>query len=253
MIQTSDINPGQPAFKILGSQTTRSDLASRREVKFTLPRADLGKLRTVLGGNCRRLIHNEAVSTVRSIYFDDFGLPACRANLAGIGKRQKLRLRWYDSLNPGTSFFFEIKWRENRITGKHRMQLQGSQPLASMTYRQITDNLIRALPAQYVDRVLRFNEPIAIVEYRREHFSNVVGDLRITLDYDLTFYDQTGKTAVNTAFPRRLGDLVVIEGKTPIGRERELRELLYPLSLRMGRCSKYVHGCQLLGLISTAA
>ena len=127
-------NAGQSAFKILGSQTTRSDLASRREVKFTLPGADLGKLRNVLEVNCRRLVHNDPISTVRSIYFDDVRLSACQANLAGVGRRQKLRLRWYDSLKPGRHFFFEIKWRNNRITGKHRLQLQAAEPLTEMSY-----------------------------------------------------------------------------------------------------------------------
>jgi hypothetical protein len=109
------------------------------------------------------------------------------------------------------------------------------------------------LPGQHVGSVLLSNQPIVIVEYKREHFSSADGSLRITLDYELTFYDQTGKSTVNTSFPHRLRDLVVVEGKTPIGRERELRELVYPLSLRVGRCSKYVHGCRLLGLVSSAA
>jgi hypothetical protein len=243
----------QTTFEILGSQTTRSDLASRREVKFALPCADLGKLRNVLDDNCRRLVHNDRISTVRSIYFDDVRLSACRANLAGVGRRRKLRLRWYDSLVPGRDFFFEIKWRDNRVTGKHRLQLQTTKPLASVPYRQIIDGLIQTLPEQHIGYVLRSSEPIALVEYRREHFASSEGSLRITLDYDLAFYDQAGKRTVNTSFPHRLPNLVVVEGKTPVGRERELKRLLYPMSLRAGRCSKYVHGCRLLGLIPSAA
>jgi VTC domain-containing protein len=244
---------GQRAFRILGSQTTRSDLVSRREVKFALPGADLGKLRSILDANCRRLIHNDRISTVRSIYFDDLRLSACRANLAGVGKRQKLRLRWYDSLAPGKDLFFEIKWRDNRVTGKHRLQLRATQPLVHMAYRQIMDGLLETLPGRHIGQAVRSSEPIAIVEYRREHFASVDGSLRVTLDYDLAFYDQTGRTTVNTSFPHRLPNLIVVEGKTPVGRERELKELLYPLSLRAGRCSKYVHGCRLLGLIPSAA
>ncbi len=104
MIRDPKCDAGRRAFKILGSQTTRSDLASRREVKFTVPGADLGKLRDILDVNCRRLVHNDPISTVRSIYFGDVRLSACQANLAGVGRRQKLRLRWYDSLEPGEDF-----------------------------------------------------------------------------------------------------------------------------------------------------
>lgn len=190
---------------------------------------------------------------VRSIYFDDVRLSACQANLAGLGQRQKMRLRWYDSLKPGKEFFFEIKWRTNRVTGKHRLQLRAPIPLNEIPYRQIVHGLLRTLPEQHVHQVLHGSEPIAIVEYRREHFASSEGSLRITLDYDLAFYDQTGRAIVNTSFPHRLPDFAVIEGKTPIGRERELKQLLYPLALRVGRCSKYVHGCRLLGLIPLAA
>ncbi len=252
MICNPESDSGRRAFEILGSQTTRSDLASRREVKFTVPGADLGKLRNVLDVNCRRLVHNDPISTVRSIYFDDVRLSACQANLAGVGRRQKLRLRWYDSLEPGKDFFFEIKWRNNRVTGKHRLRLQAPAPLTHMSYHRIIDGLIQTLPEQHVRQVLRSSEPIAIVEYNREHFESLDGSLRITLDYDLAFYDQTGKTSVNTSFPHHLHNLIVIEGKTPVGRERELKQLLYPLSVRVGRCSKYVHGCRLLGLVPTA-
>lgn len=240
-------------FQILGARKTRSDLASRREVKFTLPGADLGKLRDVLDMNCRRLVHNDPISTVRSIYFDDVRLSACRANLAGVGRRQKLRLRWYDTLAPGRDFFFEIKWRDNRVTGKHRLQMQAPRPLSEMPYREIRDGLIESLPDEHVASVLASSEPVAIVEYRREHFASRDGELRVTLDYEITFYDQTGRANIATAFPHRLHNLVVIEGKTPVGRERELKDLLYPLTFRVGRCSKYVHGCRLLGLIPSAA
>jgi len=74
--------------------------------------------------------------------------------------------------------------------------------------------------------------------------------IRITLDYALQFYDQTGKLQISTSFASKMHDFVVLEGKTPIGSESLLRRLLRPLARRSGRCSKYVHGCQLLGLVS---
>ncbi|MBN1855072.1 MAG: polyphosphate polymerase domain-containing protein [Pirellulales bacterium] len=241
-------NNGSP-FRILGSKSTRSDLASRREIKFTLPGADLCTLRHILSSNCHRVIHNEPVSTVRSIYFDNVNFAACYANLAGIGRRQKVRLRWYDSLQPGKDFFFEIKWRNNLITGKHRLQMRALQPLADMAFKHIVNGLIKVLPPQYIGHLLVANEPVALVEYHREHFVSADGQLRMTLDYNLAFYDQSGKQSISTSFPQRLHHLAVIEGKTPVGREAELKALLYPLALRSGRCSKYVHGCRHLGFI----
>lgn len=248
MIANLDNARESAPFVVIDQGASRKDLASRREVKFALSHMDVGKLRSLLQTNCRRLIHNHRVSVVRSIYFDDFQLSACRANLNGVGLRRKLRLRWYDALNPAQDFFFEIKWRDNRVTGKHRLQFRTERPLASLPYTQIRKNLESTLPEHLQCELIRYSEPVVIVQYNREHFTTDDG-IRITLDYDLTYYDQTGRHLISTSFPRRLDGLVVLEGKTPIGRERELRNWLHPFAPRVGRCSKYVHGCCQLGLI----
>jgi hypothetical protein len=238
-----------PQLHIVDRGSTRGDLVARKEIKYTLLHADVEKLRRLFETNCHRTIYNEPVSTVRSIYFDDATLSACQANLDGLGWRRKVRLRWYDSLRPGTTFFFEIKWRHNRVTGKHRLQLESEEPLGQLTYKQIVAGLERVIPQELLGDVLLFCEPTIVVQYRREHFASDDGCLRVTLDYDITYYDQTGKGSISTSFPWRLERLVIVEGKTPIGREVELRRLFYPFRARVGRCSKYVQGCRLLGLI----
>jgi hypothetical protein len=250
IVNECDIALPVPSFRIVDFGTARSDLATRKEIKFTYEGADVGKFRSLLETNCRRLVHNNAVSVVRSIYFDDPMLSACRANLDGLGRRRKLRLRWYDTLWPGTTFFFEIKWRHNRVTGKHRLQIESDVPLVELSYKQIAAGLRSAIPAEYLGDLYGFYEPVMIVEYQREHFASDDGCFRVTLDYDLTFYDQTFKSRISTVFPQRLPRVMVLEGKSPIGREAELRRLLFPLQARVGRCSKYVHGCHLLGLLS---
>ena len=236
-------------FTVVDQTSQRQDLARRKEVKYAIVGADAGKLRSHLSINCRRQVHNGPVSTVRSIYFDDARLSACQANLDGVGIRNKLRLRWYDTLRPRRDAFLEIKWRDNRVTGKHRMQLQSVDPLHQLSYAQIMDGLHETVPEQYQHFLLRYNEPVAIVEYKREHFVSDDGSLRVTLDYDLTFYDQLGRQSISTDFACRMDDLVVLEGKLPVGRETDLRRLLQPFAARANRCSKYVHGCRLLGHI----
>ncbi len=238
-----------PPLRVVDWGSTRRDLASRRETKYALSYADVGRLRGLFEVNCHRRIYNRSVSAVRSIYFDDAQLSACRDNLDGLGRRRKVRLRWYDSMQPGDTFFFEIKWRQGRVTGKHRLELASEQPLGQLTYKQIVAGLERIIPPELLGDVLLCCEPTVLVEYQREHFASDDGALRVTLDYDITFYDQTGKSRISTSFPCRLERLVVIEGKTPIGREIELPQLFYPFRVRATRCSKYVQGCRALGLI----
>lgn len=236
-------------MRIVDLGSTRTDLATRKEIKYAIPDADIQKLRRLFEVNCRRKVYNESISTVRSIYFDDAMLSACQENLDGLGVRRKVRLRWYDMLRPGTTFFCEIKWRQGRVTGKHRLEMESDQPLGELTYKQIVAGLERVIPAELLSDVFVHCEPTVLVQYQREHFASDDGALRVTLDYDITYYDQTAKNSISTSFPRRLERLVVIEGKTPIGREQELPQLFYPFRARATRCSKYVQGCRSLGLI----
>lgn len=235
---------------VVDETTERMDLARRVEVKYAMTDADIGKLRSHLDGNCRRIVHSNQVSVVRSIYFDDARFSSCRDNLDGVGSRRKLRLRWYDTLRPQQDVFLEIKWREGRVTGKHRLSLRFPQPVEELRFSQLFESLDRIVPEHFRCALVRFPDPAIIVQYDREHFVSADGDLRMTLDYNLTFYDQVARQFVSTDFPFRLNDLVVVEGKVPVGREAELRELLHPFVPRANRCSKYVHGLQLTGHIS---
>ena len=240
---------GTGLFELIGEDITRKDLAIRRETKFILPNADVGKFRRLMEGNGRRLVHNKPVSTVRSIYFDDPLLGDCTANLDGISPRQKVRLRWYDSLKPGEVVFLEIKWRDNRATGKHRLELRPRQDLGETSYRRIHDELVNSLPPKHLPPLLKRSDPVVLVEYRREHFASADGRLRATLDYDLTFYKQMGKGVISTSFPHRMPELFVVEVKCPEGDQREVKDMLHPFTPRNGACSKYVHGCCQLGLV----
>ncbi len=244
----SSVSPLPPTFHVVNTGASRADLARRTELKFTLLSADVAKLRRVLAGNGRQQVYNRKVSHVYSVYFDDSRLSACQANLDGLGRRKKVRLRWYDSPSPGQDFYFEIKWRENRVTGKHRLQLRTNEPLARLSYATILSNLTNALPEPYQPLLARYCEPTVLVRYDREHFTSADGTLRATIDYHVTYFDQTGKQFISTSFGQPHEGLVVLEGKTPVGRQHELRSLLHPLGARVGRCSKYVYGCLALGL-----
>lgn len=240
----------RPAVFRLQATTQSPDLEQRSEIKYPMAVADLPKLRRLLEHRCRQQIHAREVSTVRSIYFDDLRLSACHANLSGLTERHKVRIRWYDRPLPGRDFFLEIKWRRNRRTGKHRQRILSHGPLADLPYREIQQQLIQHLPDQYVRWVLRYDQPTVLVQYRREHFVSDDGLVRLTIDYDLKFYDQTGKPSISLRHPIALPDLVVLEGKLAWGEEHRLKPLLASFRNRMGRCSKYVKACHALGWIS---
>lgn len=237
------------SIEVIDVGACRTDLTSRRELKFVVSAAHLDPLRRLLEGNGRRQIFNGEVSLVHSLYFDDATLSACRANLNGLGRRRKLRLRWYDRPLPGNEAFLEIKWRDNRTTGKHRLCLRSGESLWTLPYRTILAQIAAAVPERYLPTLAQYSEPTLLVEYRREHFIAYERPLRVTLDYGVVYYDQTGKQRIWTSLGRRHEGLVVVEGKLPAGHEQDLRSFLHPFAARVDRCSKYVHGCQMLGLV----
>lgn len=241
-------------IKILSDDAERADLAKRRETKFALPGVDVAKLRRMLASNCRKQVHRNDHSLVSSVYFDDHRMSACYANLDGLTSRRKLRLRWYDSVLPPEHAVLEIKWRENRVTGKHRLHLHAEDGFQAMDYRDLKTSLASCLHQQrklerHLAALNRFYQPTLLVRYRREHFVSRDGTVRLTLDYDLEYVDQRGRIRFGGDFAVPLRNLVVLECKTTVGAETELRKLIHPFSIRPSRCSKYVMGCQELGLV----
>jgi len=221
----------------------------RHELKFVFPGADADTIALLLTGAARPLVHGEGeVSRVNSVYYDDANLSACRESIAGTDRRTKVRLRWYDRPLPGTTAFFEIKRRENRLIWKDRFPVRLPQPFALHRH----DALIEAVAGQLeeparsylVERAL----PTALVCYARRHFADPFTGIRLTLDHGLTCCDQTTTGALSLHPPVSVCDDVVLEVMAPPEYETErVRELLFPLRPRLARFSKYVRCCQALG------
>lgn len=242
-----------PILTVEADDQSRTDLVRRSEVKFMFPAADLVKLQRLLEINCCRVVHSSCISMVRSIYLDDAVLSACRANLDGLGVRNKLRLRWYDSLRPDRNLVAEVKWRQGRVTGKHRFHIRCTENVGCLSYRQLIGRLTEMLPEPAGTWLALNSEPIVLVEYSRQHFVSADRRFRLTIDGNLTFYGQFGKKSICTDFPQRLNDIIIVEGKGPVGEEDGLRELLHPFAPRVSKFSKYVHGCYMTGLISSVS
>jgi hypothetical protein len=223
---------------------------ARREIKFAVRRADLGKFQSILGVNCRQVRYGNPTSRVTSLYFDDARLSACRLNLDGVSRRTKLRLRWYDTPFPEVRAFFEVKKRLDEAVVKERVALRPRLPPGPLLLRRLPERLASVLPSGHSELLLARGEPVLMVEYERAYFEAVGEPVRLTVDNDLTFYPQMGRRFATRRFAERIADLVILELKTPLGNEGRLRDLLHPLAPWLSRSSKYVMGCQYLGLVS---
>lgn len=223
----------------------RRDLASRSETKFLFSGGDVAAVRAVLRRSAEPIVYAGAVSTVRSVYFDDARLAACRANLDGLGVRNKFRFRWYDRALPEADCWFEIKWRRNLATGKRRFHVQASGRLLDLPLREWPRVVRAAAPDDSAAVLERMQQAVAVVEYKREHFA--LGRARLTLDYDLRFYPLLGSSHLALRFVERAPELVLVECKAPLEGAGFEQRVLRPLGGRATRFSKYVTACQRLG------
>lgn len=239
----------QHAQIALADAAPRADgvTALRRETKFALDHGDMGKVRAVLEMNCRPIVYNRPVSEVYSIYFDDSRLSSCQENLDGIGRRTKLRLRWYDAPLPAGPLSFEMKRREGNMTRKERIPLKLATPLDQCTYRSLRAGLMTALPEAARELLRLRGEPVVLIQYRRRHYAARNAPIRLTLDEAVRCVGQVGRGRLATSYARSLEGAVVLEVKAPAGEEEAVRRLLHPLRLRVTKSSKYVRCCQLLG------
>jgi len=240
-------------FRLTELASVDPTFAGRREVKYLVEAANVDLARELMESRFERAVFNRPVSTVRSIYFDTHQLSTCYANLKGVGRRHKARLRWYDQELPDKDVYFEVKWRRNQVTGKFRSPLALQRPLKDISYQQLREGLAAALPENSRVYAQLYDQPVVLVQYHREHFVCRDLGLRMTLDYDLVFYDMSGQVRPALGFGVPMPSLALIEAKSVPPAPANLSRLLQPVAKRASRCSKYVHGCAQVGRISPTA
>jgi hypothetical protein len=223
--------------------------AQRREMKFVFDGSCVDALRDVLEVNARRVAFGDGpVSNVNSIYFDDARLSSAAESLAGVSRRVKLRLRWYDEKFARQRLFFEVKRRSGQVISKDRTPLDAPEVIDRIPYDDLLAWLGQALAPEPAAWLNLRPIPTTIVSYQREHFRDRDSSIRITLDYQIEAYTQLGLQRPARRSGVALDRLAVVEVKTLAADEHNVRRLLFPLKPRLARCSKYVHCCLANGL-----
>lgn len=160
----------------------------RHEYKHRINAADIILLQTRLGAVMARDEHGGEDGTyiVKSLYFDNYMDKALREKFDGVNCREKFRIRYY---GEDASFIrLEKKSKVNGLCNKV------SAPLTAEECRRIIDgdigfllesenDLKRELYAKMHYQLLR---PRCIVAYRRESFVYPAGNVRVTIDTDIS-------------------------------------------------------------------
>lgn len=159
----------------------------RHELKHYINYADLLQLRSRLsfvasldknaaGGNGYR---------VKSLYFDNYNDKALKEKIDGVNEREKFRLRLY---NEDTSFIrLEKKSKKNGICFKEKAIITADEckRLLDGDLAVLKEKGNRLCQELYVKMHYQQLRAKNIVDFQREAFIYPMGNVRVTLDYDI--------------------------------------------------------------------
>lgn len=122
---------------------------------------------------------------IRSLYFDTLSDRALRDKLDGINRREKFRIRYYNGDKSLIHLEKKSKW--NGLGSKEKA------PLTAAEARDIADGRLDWMPSSgrplvqelYCKMKSGGLRPKTIVDYTREPFVYLPGNVRVTLDYDI--------------------------------------------------------------------
>ena len=128
---------------------------------------------------------------VNSLYFDTADLDQYEKSAAGEFRKNKVRIRWYDSDvagRRGMPIYLELKSREGFASSKQRQQFYV--PLKSLKLENLSQGILDY--STIIETLASFKfflenriKPIILISYQRYRFSELQTGMRVCLDYDI--------------------------------------------------------------------
>lgn len=193
----------------------------------------------------REIFHRR---TVNNIYYDDQSMSFYHQNVSGDEQRDKYRLRWYgDAFENIHNPVFEIKKKYGAVGDKLSFALsETTYNLKQQTIAKTQEAIVHEIQSQHTPELalkLAGLSPSLYNSYERRYFLSDCRNYRITIDYNMTFY--------NPYYPNymiskaQLTD-IVLELKYKAPHDKESRNLTQQLNARLSKNSKYVRGVNLI-------
>jgi len=124
--------------------------------------------------------------SIRSIYFDDYKDTSLNQVINGISEREKFRIRFY---NLDDSYIvLEKKQKVNNMTNKQSCKITKEQLINILNGRNLIikkDNN-KLLNEFYLAILTKGYKPVCIIDYDRIPYTYTAGNVRITLDYNMS-------------------------------------------------------------------
>lgn len=213
---------------------------ARYEIKAIAGRHELPQIRAWLRTHSLAFTQSFPPRQVNNVYFDTPDLDNYVDHLDGNAERQKARLRWYGQEVSAVCGTLEFKRKHGRQSWKVTHGLSQPLDLTAMRWSEIVAKIRSELANDLRGALGMCDWPVLVNRFQREYYSSLGGGVRVTLDYDLTAYDQRHASLPNLRFPLLLPDQLVIEFKAGNGNLPALARAVESLPLRVSRNSKYI-------------
>ena len=182
---------------------------------------------------------------IHSLYFDDYKDTCARENVAGEGKRFKYRIRYYGDNTK--ELWLEKKEKLNSYCYKRKCKISVEE------FNHILDGDIadvfwyakdKLLKEFCVDIITKRFLPRIIIDYEREAFVELITNVRITFDYNISASDEIEHFLDReyVKFPILEKDKHVLEVKFDDILPSHFKQILHANTLIQRSFSKYYLG-----------
>lgn len=160
----------------------------RHEYKHQINLADIYGLKARLSAVAEHDSHSDEDGTylVKSLYFDNYMDKALREKIDGVNMREKFRIRYYGT---DTSFIrLEKKSKINGLCNKVSCKITAEecQKIIDGDIEFMKNNKFELMRELYAKMTYQLLRPKCIVAYTRESFVYPPGNVRVTLDMNIS-------------------------------------------------------------------
>ena len=159
----------------------------RHEYKYYINQSDYAQLRSRLRAVAKPDKHADENGgyKIRSLYFDNYLDKMVTEKLAGLNRREKFRVRFYNDISD--FMHLEKKSKSNNLTYKEKAALtkESCFEILSGRYECLKEADIPLLMELYAKMHYQSLRPKVIVDYYREVYIYPAGNVRITLDSNI--------------------------------------------------------------------
>lgn len=222
----------------------------RKELKFVCTRMELINIENSIKTIMKKDIHQDGESyNIRSIYFDSPSDECFYENSAGVGSRNKYRIRIYGKSKSLIKAEIKSKYRETISKFSENLTMEEYYSIISRSNLGILADK-GDVHNQYLNMIMAEGyRPTSIVEYERKAYTYDPCNVRITFDTNLA-----ASTKYNLFFDRSLEAIPLLEGGQHVLEVKYdeflpefIQELLAGEHLERTSNSKYYLSRQILG------